>query len=373
MNDGIYELIIFSMTTVVAKPELTNTFNFRMGPMSLAILDMAQVFGLRPSGKVVDVSHNYSSTSDIVTRLEYNFSTFKSYQTFFTGFILFVKKNFGPSSTNANRDQKHIKPFQPLFFYFVHCGTSYRLHSPQESYPKPDELENWKEIVHQKNQLLLIEAEAEVEIQAPQQARATVVETSESEPEDQEKPLGAKMYQKDSPSLTLPSRMHVSPSRVKPSTIGEATSSTRQGLTHMSSIHPPTLVVTPTSQFNPSTREMLHFVEDNSNLSSPTHKSHQLAATVFGEPIVPEIFVVSEASSEGSGIIHSSLVSKNDPSQQLKERTHPPPPSRASGSIQANQNQAIVSFAFLQVLFSPKCLPNLQGLDEERLYCFLQS
>ncbi|KAM1870887.1 hypothetical protein ACFX14_046963 [Malus domestica] len=68
MNNGIYELIMLSKTIVVAKLELlttafpfwnsgTNTFDFRMGPMSPAILDMAQVFGLRPLGSIVDVTH----------------------------------------------------------------------------------------------------------------------------------------------------------------------------------------------------------------------------------------------------------------------------------------------------------------------------
>ncbi|KAM1211257.1 hypothetical protein ACFX2G_003020 [Malus domestica] len=69
MNNGIYELIMLSKTTVVVKPELltialifwnsgTNIFDFRMGPMSPTILDMAQVFGLRPSGRIVDVTHD---------------------------------------------------------------------------------------------------------------------------------------------------------------------------------------------------------------------------------------------------------------------------------------------------------------------------
>ncbi|KAM2968405.1 hypothetical protein FF1_028555 [Malus domestica] len=69
MNNGIYELIMLSNTTVVAKLELlttallfwnssTNTFDFRMGPMSPTILDMEQVFGLRPLGRIMDVTHD---------------------------------------------------------------------------------------------------------------------------------------------------------------------------------------------------------------------------------------------------------------------------------------------------------------------------
>ncbi|KAM2237405.1 hypothetical protein ACFX1S_012755 [Malus domestica] len=67
MNNGIYELIMLSKTTIVPKPELlatsllfwnsgTNTFDFSMGPMSPIVLDMAQVFELRPSGRIVDVT-----------------------------------------------------------------------------------------------------------------------------------------------------------------------------------------------------------------------------------------------------------------------------------------------------------------------------
>lgn len=59
INNGIYKLIMVSKVTVIAKPKLLttallfwntriNTFDFRMGPMSLTILDMAQVFELKP-------------------------------------------------------------------------------------------------------------------------------------------------------------------------------------------------------------------------------------------------------------------------------------------------------------------------------------
>ncbi|KAM1221024.1 hypothetical protein ACFX2J_008742 [Malus domestica] len=52
MNNGIYELIMLFKTTMIVKPELltttllfwnsgTNTFDFKMGPMSMTILDMA--------------------------------------------------------------------------------------------------------------------------------------------------------------------------------------------------------------------------------------------------------------------------------------------------------------------------------------------
>ncbi|KAM1464607.1 hypothetical protein ACFXTO_044232 [Malus domestica] len=41
-------------------------------------------------------------------QLKDNSITFNSYGTSFTGFILFVKKKFGSSSSNANRDQEHM-------------------------------------------------------------------------------------------------------------------------------------------------------------------------------------------------------------------------------------------------------------------------
>lgn len=60
-SNGIYELIMLSKVTVIAKPEFltiflifwntgTNTFDFQMGPMFSTILDMIQVFRLRPLG-----------------------------------------------------------------------------------------------------------------------------------------------------------------------------------------------------------------------------------------------------------------------------------------------------------------------------------
>ncbi|KAM1225630.1 hypothetical protein ACFX2G_045314 [Malus domestica] len=63
---------MLSKSTVIAKPKLltaallfwnsgTNTFDFRMSSMSSTILDMAQVFGLRSFGKIIDVTHDWAS------------------------------------------------------------------------------------------------------------------------------------------------------------------------------------------------------------------------------------------------------------------------------------------------------------------------
>ncbi|KAM2257517.1 hypothetical protein EV2_002732 [Malus domestica] len=87
-----------------------------MGPMSPTILDMAQVFGLRPSGRIIDVTQDWalpsiaesSGSSTSFLSLEYNSATFKSYGTSFKGFIPFVKENFGAGSSCADRDQEHM-------------------------------------------------------------------------------------------------------------------------------------------------------------------------------------------------------------------------------------------------------------------------
>ncbi|KAB2597477.1 TMV resistance protein N-like [Pyrus ussuriensis x Pyrus communis] len=57
------------------------------------------------------------------------------------------------------------------------------------------------------------------------------------------------------------------------------------------------MVVTPISQFNHSTKEWLHYVEDDSAPSSPTHEAIRQPPTTFREPIVHEIPIVSEVTS----------------------------------------------------------------------------
>ncbi|XP_070661360.1 disease resistance protein RPV1-like isoform X3 [Malus domestica] len=221
---------------------------------------------------------------------------------------------------------------------------------------------------------------------ASQSSRSSVAHAPEAGPQatkkptvvSREEPLGAKLYKKDKPVIdatlkeledirgegsikpeaSSPSARpkHVSPSRAKPSKakVGELASQVGQGSSSIPSTSP-SLVVAPTSQFDPSSGEMLHFVEDNSNSSFPGHESQQLAATAFGEPIVPDIPVVSEvtspqaagavstdtvvaskvpisqpqASVEGSGNT-PQLASVNDPSQHPSVTTHPPS-SKASG------------------------------------------
>ncbi|KAM2357067.1 hypothetical protein ACFX1X_006075 [Malus domestica] len=97
-----------------------------MGPMSPTILDMSQVFGLRLSGRIVDVTQDWVPSSSSIAesfsssasflQLEYNSATFKSYGTSFKGFIPFVKNNFGADSSSANKDQEHM--------YFPYTGST---------------------------------------------------------------------------------------------------------------------------------------------------------------------------------------------------------------------------------------------------------
>ncbi|KAB2617374.1 E3 ubiquitin-protein ligase RHA2B [Pyrus ussuriensis x Pyrus communis] len=88
-----------------------------------------------------------------------------------------------------------------------------------------------------------------------------------------------------------------------------AVPSVGQSSTSSLSTFPP-LVVASTSQFDSSTREMLHFVEYDSN--SVTHESQQPTTTAFGEPIVPEIPVVLEAISPRASP-HPVIITKGLP------------------------------------------------------------
>ncbi|KAB2595725.1 TMV resistance protein N-like [Pyrus ussuriensis x Pyrus communis] len=182
-----------------------------------------------------------------------------------------------------------------------------------KSFPSSGELENWKKMVHQKNQLFLIDEEVanvfilqEAAVEVERQGTGEGGDVSELFGESEgpqgtkkptfvsrEEPLGAKMYQKDKPVLD-----------------------------------------TTLKELEVSNREVKQILEKT---SSPAEEFQPPATTAFGKPIVPEIPVVLEVTSpEGSGIIPPPQVSENDPLQPLKETTHPPPPSKASGSIQAD-------------------------------------
>ena len=86
--------------------------------MTPTILDMAQLFGLRPSDRCVDITHDWlppsrsttegSNASQPITSLEYNSTTFKSYGTSFASFVPFAKKMFIPPSPTADPAQEYM-------------------------------------------------------------------------------------------------------------------------------------------------------------------------------------------------------------------------------------------------------------------------
>ncbi|KAM0994012.1 hypothetical protein ACFX1S_009664 [Malus domestica] len=84
-------------------------------------------------------------------------------------------------------------------------------------------------------------------------------------------------------------------------------------------ISPSVLEATPSSQFDPSTRVMLHFVDEDSNLPSPPHKIQHLSAATCDEPIVPEIPVTSEATT--LQVFACPIVTLDDPLSSPQGRT----------------------------------------------------
>ncbi|KAB2631952.1 TMV resistance protein N-like [Pyrus ussuriensis x Pyrus communis] len=154
------------------------------------------------------------------------------------------------------------------------------------------------------------EVKPEVETRAPRQARATMVETSEPQATkklafvSRDEPLGAEMHQNDQ-KLLFTIIKELTDTRKEGISQPEASSSLAQAV-HSS------LSRAKLSKFDLRTRDLLHFVEDNSNLSSTAQKTNQPPPISFGEPIVPEIPMVSEitslrasqaASGESSGVI----------------------------------------------------------------------
>ncbi|KAB2631278.1 S2-RNase [Pyrus ussuriensis x Pyrus communis] len=129
MDNGIYELIMLSKVAVIAKPELltitlifwnngTNTFDFRMGPMFPTVLDMALFFGLRSSGRYVDITYDWSlsfcsttkalGTSESITHLEYTHSTFKSYGMRYLWFSDQIFQDVFEEDTSSLRKEKFL-------------------------------------------------------------------------------------------------------------------------------------------------------------------------------------------------------------------------------------------------------------------------
>ncbi|XP_050125767.1 uncharacterized protein LOC126603047 [Malus sylvestris] len=86
----------------------------------------------------------------------------------------------------------------------------------------------------------------------------------------------------------------LSPPQVNPSEAGASASLPSHGPPMKFVISSPALDATPSSQFDPSTEVMLHFVDEGSNLPSPVYEPPLPSVVSDNEPIVPEIPVTSE-------------------------------------------------------------------------------
>ncbi|KAB2599987.1 S2-RNase [Pyrus ussuriensis x Pyrus communis] len=122
--------------------------------------------------------------------------------------------------------------------------------------------------------------------------------------------------------LHSPSLILFQPDRCIFLILGTSTPQVGQAPALHSSILPSVMVVTPTSQFNPTTREMLYFVEDDSASSSLMLETITQSPPTFGKLIVPEIPVVSEVTS--SKVLQA-------PSQPAVSKVAFPWPPKASG------------------------------------------
>ncbi|XP_048445099.1 uncharacterized protein LOC125479610, partial [Pyrus x bretschneideri] len=375
MNNGVYELIMLLKTTVIAKPKLlttsllfwnleTNTFDLRMGLMSLTILNMAQVFKLRPLGRVVDVTHDWShfsysivessSSSAPFLQIESNSSTFKSYGTSFTGFSPFANKSFGPTSFTANRDQEHM--YFLLYWLNKHVFPNKSKEMKVEWIPLVEALHNFDDMAtgpfilfHLYHLLFEMTRGKPLKLTSIGQPGWSNYSCNEIDIGQDEDAADAFVLQE--------AAAKAEGQGARQAKVGTAASLVGQSSTSIPSTSSP-LVVAPTSQFDLSNGEMLHFVEDDSNPPSPGQKLHQPAATAFWEPIVLVIPVVSKVPSpraswpastdaavasemsisqprafgEGSGNISPSPASNDDSLYQPREPT--PPHSKDLSSTQ---------------------------------------
>ncbi|KAB2615268.1 hypothetical protein D8674_021856 [Pyrus ussuriensis x Pyrus communis] len=236
---------------------------------------------------------------------------------------------------------------KPMAFNFE-CTSSFTFwweHLFIKSYPKPSELESWEEMIHQKNQLPLIgtsyffnlwmlgkmkrlgdafvlqEAAAKAERQGAEAGRGISELLGDSEgPQVTKKPtvvsrkdpLGAEMYQKAKDlSSSIPSTSHP-------------------------------LVVASTSQFDSSTGEMLHFVEEYNNPMSTS--SMNLSPSPMQEVITPyskalgsilkkvKTAVTTSISAPALEILHS-LPTEAVPSVTAKGVGEIPPPLSSTPSV----------------------------------------
>nr|XP_028960950.1 uncharacterized protein LOC114825954 [Malus domestica] len=86
----------------------TNTFNFRMGLITPTILNMAQLFGLRPSGKCVDITKDWAAQRETNKKKKGNVEAI----------LPFVKMNSDPAELKASGTS-----FSRFLHYFKECSS----------------------------------------------------------------------------------------------------------------------------------------------------------------------------------------------------------------------------------------------------------
>ncbi|KAI5313165.1 hypothetical protein L3X38_042339 [Prunus dulcis] len=111
---GIYDAILLSKQSINREDNLladalcfwdstSNTFNFRLGPMTPTLLDMAQIFGFRPHGRPVDAIGDYHR-SKIPEKLAKPFTISPAIINQNCSFSNFLKK----FSIEKDKDQQHM-------------------------------------------------------------------------------------------------------------------------------------------------------------------------------------------------------------------------------------------------------------------------
>ncbi|XP_050105622.1 uncharacterized protein LOC126585260 [Malus sylvestris] len=94
-------------------------------------------------------------------------------------------------------------------------------------------------------------------------------------------------------SSPLTRETSLSPPQINPLEVGVSVPLPSQGSPLKSLISPSALKATLSSQFDPSTGVMLHFVDKDSKLPSPLYEPPQPSVAICDEPIVPKIPVTS--------------------------------------------------------------------------------
>ncbi|KAB2608629.1 formin-like protein 14 [Pyrus ussuriensis x Pyrus communis] len=327
MYNDIYKFIMFSKVTVITKPKLltttlffwnirTNTFNFRMGLISPTILDTAQVFRLRPSNRLgvrclcvekvsLILRSNFprrfrGKCQQLVTSYCLHSPPDMTFQTAQRSLEVMsriahkhVALNF---ESQGNTEEVDVRPEEEVANALalqeaITEVTRQEVRSSQATGDTGDIFELFDDLED--------EAGPEVETQAPRRARETMVESSKFEPEERPQPrppvtkkLASTPKEGDSEGEVQPKDKAILNTILEElkAKVGESASSVGQSSAPTPSTLPPAMVVIPTSQFNLRTREMLHYVEDDSTsaFGEGSGKSPQLVAHKVVIPRLPK-------------------------------------------------------------------------------------